>query len=142
MVLPVRELVREHPLELLRGDELEDPLGDADDRVLGIPPGRERVRLRVRRDRDDRSPARWRRRSTIAYSSGACAWSTTRAPYMRSTIDDDAKYMKKFIAPAKSSMMVIPPCPPKDPPSATRRAVSPAISMNTFMLFIAASLQS
>jgi hypothetical protein len=51
-VLHVRQLVRQHPLELLLGHVLENAGRHGDDGVLGIPPGGERVGLLVRRHRD------------------------------------------------------------------------------------------
>ena len=54
------------------------------------------------------SPARWRRRSTMAYSSGASWGPTTWARYIFSTIFAEAKYMKKFIPAAKTSAMTSP----------------------------------
>ena len=53
-VLDVRQLVRDHALELLLRHVLEDAGRDRDDRVVGVPPGGERVGLLVRRHRDDR----------------------------------------------------------------------------------------
>ena len=41
-------------------------------------------------------PARWRRRSTIRYSSGASASVTTLAPYIRSTRRSEKKYITKL----------------------------------------------
>src|SRR5688572_16835363 len=58
---------------------------------------------------------------------------------MRSTILSDAKYMKKFIPPAKSRAIIIPPCPPRYPPMAMNSAVSAAISTKTLTLFISGS---
>src|SRR5690348_15011507 len=55
---------------------------------------------------------------------------------MRSTSDDEPKYIAKFIRPAKTSAVTIPPCPPKAPPRATKREVRPAIRTNTFTLFM------
>jgi len=45
VVLDVRELVREHALDLIGRELLEQPLGDRDCGVLGVAAGRERVRL-------------------------------------------------------------------------------------------------
>jgi hypothetical protein len=49
----------------------------------------------------------------MRYSSGASASVTTRALYARSTILCDEKYMKRFMAPLTSTIIMAPPEPPK-----------------------------
>ncbi len=48
------ELVREHSLDLRLAQPVPEPLGDGDDGVLRVPPGRERVRHVGRDDGDPR----------------------------------------------------------------------------------------
>ena len=47
-MLDVRQLVRDHALELLVAQHLQDAFGGGDGRVLRIAAGRERVRRRLR----------------------------------------------------------------------------------------------
>ncbi len=88
------------------------------------------------------SPARWRSRSTIPYSSGSSAAVTVRAPYARSTIPAEPQYMKKFMPPASSSAIHMPLAPPISWPIAMKSAVRPASSAKTFTLFMSLPRQS
>ena len=71
------------------------------------------------------SPPAWRRRSTIRYSSGASRSLTGCAPYIRSTILSDQKYIPKFIRPARTRAVIAPFAPPINCPAPTTSARPP-----------------
>ena len=85
------------------------------------------------------SPARWRSRSTIRYSSGACASVTTWARYIRSTSRSEKKYMTKLNRLPMTRAKTRPCEPPSSCPARPNRATRAPISTNVFTLFIRSS---
>ena len=85
------------------------------------------------------SPARWRSRSTMRYSSGAWASVTTWAPYIRSTSRSEKKYITKLNRLPRIRAKTSPCAPPSSWPASPNRATRAPISTNVFTLFIRSS---